>query len=118
MPSAHETALATQKRRTAFAWAKYYEEMENTLANDTAQFYLNNRVVENHSDSFPEHIKKELEENLIALKRKIECPVCLEVIEQGQLDITNCGHKYCKTCLGKLKQTTKKCALCRKKVCR
>ena len=38
--------------------------------------------------------------------------------EVDNLDISKCGHKYCKECLGRLKQTTKKCAVCRRKLCK
>eukprot|EP01051_Picozoa_sp_SAG22_P008105 SAG22_NODE_600_length_8677_cov_18.222429_3_plen_915_part_00 len=30
------------------------------------------------------------------LKEEIECPICFDTIPEGQLDITRCGHKYCK----------------------
>jgi len=114
-----ERQLATQKKRTAFAWAKYYEEMGTSLVSDTTQYRIVNRVVECAvPESLPVHIIKELEDNLAELKKKIECPICLEIIERGQLDVTNCGHKYCKECLKKVKETSKKCAICRKKICK
>ncbi len=109
-----EAQLRTQKKRTAFAWAKYYEEMGNSLVSDTRQYTLNNRVLE--SPSLPPHIIKEIEENNSFLKKNIECPICLEIIDKGNLDISNCGHKYCKGCFKRVKETTKKCAICRKKI--
>ena len=50
------------------------------------------------------------------LPAEIECPICFEVIQKGELEITNCGHKYCKNCYDKLVETTNKCALCKKQI--
>ena len=60
----------------------------------------------------PTHFLIEFEEMTSSLKKKIECPVCLEVIEKGQLEITFCGHKYCETCRSRIVQ----CAICRKQL--
>ena len=61
-----------------------------------------------------QHLKTEIEEMAIALKKTFDCPICLEVIPFGQLDIAGCGHKYCKTCLAELKkEVDAKCAMCR-----
>ena len=96
------------KRQKAYAWAKYYEEQNKT----------HERVVNvvlkmnNFQDDLPLHLIKEFEEMAGALKRMVECPVCLEVIPSGHLNITPCGHKYCKNCRKKLT----KCAICRKEV--
>lgn len=108
-------ALEQQKKRTSYAWAKYYASENERLADDTQQYTIIQRVV-NDCENMPTHIIQELEQQAIALKKKIECPICLDVIEPGTLDITRCGHKYCKTCLDKLKETTKKCAVCRRKI--
>ena len=118
MATAHQREIDRLKKRTSFAWAKYYEEMGRSLVTDTSQYHLSVRVIENIPESLPTHIIKELEDNIAELKKKIECPICLEIIERGSLDVSNCGHKYCKGCLSRLKETTKKCAICRKKLCK
>jgi hypothetical protein len=54
----------------------------------------------NFQDDLPLHLLHEFEEMAGALKRMVECPVCLEVIPSapsGHLNITACGQKYCKT---------------------
>jgi len=56
----------------------------------------------------PNPVKSVVEE----LKKNVECPVCMELIPNGSIKITSCGHKFCKTCLDKLG----KCALCRNKL--
>ena len=112
-----QRALNHQKKQTSFAWAKYYESENIALVSDTQQYTIICRVIEEGGD-MPTHIIRELEEQSIALKKKIECPICLEVIQEGRLNITRCGHKYCKTCLDKIKNTTKECAVCRRKICK
>jgi hypothetical protein len=54
------------------------------------------------------------------VRKTWDCPICLEMIspeETGDksLEITNCGHYYCKQCLTSLKaQPQPKCAVCRR----
>ena len=76
-----------QKKQTAYAWAKYYQAETQQL------------------------VQKDL---MIELKKKIECPICLDIIDPENLGISKCGHKYCKGCLDKQIETTNKCAMCRK----
>ena len=112
--------LTYARRQKAYAWAKYYEQTHRALTADRGHYATYTRVVAD--DAIPEHIKNELKEMATALKKKWECPVCLDMIEDGDLDITNCGHYYCKPCLAQLKQTQKdagkdkwECAVCRRK---
>lgn len=108
--SARENALDRQRR---FAWAKYYEEVRN--GHETAIVYVARNVVLTQDPTLPVHIKNEIEEMATAMRKQYECPICLDMIPSGQLDITNCGHKYCKTCLAQvLTQTPPKCSVCRK----
>ena len=53
---------------------------------------------------------------------KWECPVCLDMIKDGELEISNCGHFYCKPCLDTIKDKAQtehlekwECAVCRRK---
>ena len=46
------------------------------------------------------------------LKKKLECPICLNIIDEGKLKIIGCGHKYCEDCLSKID----KCAICRRNI--
>ena len=48
------------------------------------------------------------------LKKKWNVRFCYNVIEPDDMKLTNCGHKYCKTCYDKLIETNNKCAICRK----
>ncbi len=45
--------------------------------------------------SIPEHIKAELR----SLDVRRECPICLDIITKGNVEITDCGHYFCSSCL-------------------
>lgn len=113
-PNANRTPLEKMDAQRRYAWCKYYEE-----ARINHELALTNiaRVRRIISTDIPQHIKTEMEEMATALQKPYECPICLEVIPKGQLDITNCGHKYCKPCLTQLKATNEpKCAMCRAEI--
>lgn len=105
--------LAYQKKQTSYAWAKYYEAEREQQTSNIQQYTQVVRVVE---QDLPEFVKAEMTSMMEKLKKKIECPICLEVMEPSTIGFANCGHKYCKECLDKLKTTTKKCAVCRRKI--
>jgi hypothetical protein len=107
-------------RRCKYAWAKYYEAIHQNLHDDFIQYERIERVVT--EEALPVHIKSELKEMASILKKKWECPICIEFIAEDELEITNCGHFYCKGCLENLKNSYKEkeedkwcCAVCRKK---
>jgi hypothetical protein len=106
--------LAWSKKQTSYAWAKYYESERNALVDNIQHYHVVVKVVS--EETVPEFIRAEMTEMMTQLRKQIECPICLQVIGVEELGIARCGHKYCKTCLGKLKETTKKCAVCRRKV--
>jgi hypothetical protein len=112
--------LTYARRQRAFAWAKYYSQVNTALESDHSHLATYTRVVSD--DAIPEHIKTDLKAMATALHKKWECPICLDMIDSGDLDITNCGHYYCKPCLATMKQTQKdagkpkwECAVCRRK---
>ncbi len=97
-------------RQRRFAWGMYYRECSRSHDDDYATY----NTIKNAAASTPEipvHVLNEFKEMLEALRKKIECPVCLEVIEHSvDIEFTPCGHKYCGECLKRLE----KCAICRK----
>ena len=102
------------EKQRSYAWAKYYEEVNqnhNTGVNNLNQAV---RIVE--KPEIPDIIKNELIDLMKNLRKTVECPVCYDVIEPDDMKLTNCGHKYCNTCYNKLIETTNKCAICRKKI--
>lgn len=108
------TPLQKMDAQRRYAWAQYYDVVNSRHEQDHRHYQSINRVV--IEDTIPEHIKNELKEMSVALKKTWECPICMDFIEVKNLEITPCGHYYCKGCLTTLKaQTDAKCALCRKK---
>jgi rubrerythrin len=119
-------AQATQKldwanKRCKYAWAKYYSSQAEAHDQDHAHYeIITTRVVA--EDAVPRHIKDMLTTMADELKKKWECPICLDFIPDGSLEITNCGHFYCKPCLAGVKKMATdahkdkwECAVCRKK---
>jgi hypothetical protein len=106
--------LKWSKKKTAYAWAMYYKQIEEKHNAELLHFQqleaINNQ--EKALENLPNNLVNEFAEMAKSLKKKLECPICLDVIESDTLTITGCGHKYCKTCRKKIK----KCAVCRKKV--
>ena len=113
-----ERQLQYERKKTRYAWAKYYEAVNR----DRTDNYNVIKIVTRYElDQMPSHIKNEFKEMADTLKKKWECPICLNTIEPNDLDITNCGHFYCKGCLKSLKNSmpdsaTYNCAVCRKTV--
>lgn len=112
--------LTFARRKTAFAWAKYYEQVNSALHADHGHY--NQYTTLSNDASIPEHIKAEIKEMAKTLHKKWECPICIDMIDDGDLEISNCGHYYCKPCLTQLKQTQRtagkpkwECAVCRRK---
>eukprot|EP01043_Picozoa_sp_COSAG02_P073888 COSAG02_NODE_14556_length_1260_cov_0.857881_2_plen_119_part_00 len=110
-----QSSLHFSRKQTSFAWAKFYEECNSQHNAHVSEHNLLEDVNDNNS-SLPQFLIDEIQEKMKRLKEEIECPICLDIIPEGQLDITRCGHKYCKQCCQQLKDTTKKCAVCRRKI--
>lgn len=105
-------------KKCKYAWAKYYESVTQNLQDDREQYTQLTKIIE----VIPNHLKIEMKEMADKLKKKWECPICMDFIETDNLEITNCGHFYCKECLENLKNSFKEkeedkwnCAVCRKK---
>ena len=113
------TKLTYANKKTAFAWAKYYEEVNSGHHDDLILYVRYEKVVEDLG--IPIHIKNEIKEMALALRKKWECPICLGMIPDKELEITNCGHYLCKGCLEAVKDSTAlsetkwSCPICRRK---
>jgi len=108
--SARENSLDRQRR---FAWAKYYEEVRE--GHERTIVYVARQIAITTDPTIPQHLKNEIEEMATAMRKQYECPICLDMIASGELDITNCGHKYCKSCLAQVLACAEpKCSICRK----
>jgi hypothetical protein len=110
------------EKRVAFAWAKYYNTVRESNEDDNRNYHTITRIATTEVETMPIHIKNELKEMAEELKKKWECPICQDFIEGEQLDITNCGHFYCKGCLNQWKEACKgrgdakwECCTCKRK---
>ena len=97
------------KRAKAFAWAKYYEALNEAHNNNVAHYNTATTVIS--IPELPKHLVDEYTTLLAELHKTIECPICLEII-MSELKITGCGHKYCSGCFDRIDE----CAICRRKI--
>jgi hypothetical protein len=121
-PTAEQLTLKLNwaRKQKAYAWAKFYETTRGVLHDDHAHYATFNQVADDRS--IPEHIKTTMKETATALKKKWECPICVDMIDDDDLEITNCGHFYCKGCLAQWQAASKargdakwKCCSCNRK---
>ncbi len=109
-----QNKMKWMEKERKVAWAKYYHELEN---NQNRQIITYERLVQVPVEAMSDYAVEEYRKLLRELKKEIDCPICLEVIPPDQVDMTACGHKFCKSCLGELKKTpAPKCAICRNKI--
>ena len=112
--------LVFTEKRVAYAWAQYYNSIRAELVMAHGQWAVMETTLTCEDVRIPLHIKDELLKMASELHKKWECPVCINMITPEELDITNCGHFYCKDCLVELKRRTAedgkwKCCVCRRK---
>lgn len=105
-------SLTNQKR---YAWGRYYEEVNENM--EELRYYVEmvdnlKKTINELNADFPIHITLELQELYEKIKHKLECPICMEIIEKDKLKITPCGHKFCVECYNQID----KCALCKKEI--
>ena len=112
--------LTYANKRVSYAWAKYYDT--NRTTHHEAIVHYTVLTTQSNDTAIPSHIKATLTEMATELKKKWECPVCLDMIKDGELEISNCGHFYCKPCLDTIKDKARtehlekwECAVCRRK---
>ena len=107
-----ETDLAQVRSARRYAWGQFYEKQEEHYILQTETYntikQFKDKITE--VETIPIHIQNEYKEMCGLLKKKLDCPICLDLIEPNQLQISSCGHKYCKDCYSHID----KCAICRK----
>ena len=109
--------LTKEIRKTRYAWAMYFQEMNRQHEANVTSYEARATQIETYVDVLPLHLLKEMRDLLKKDKQHIDCPICLEIIPNDNLQITTCGHKYCKACFHELANaTTPKCAVCRKPI--
>lgn len=114
MPTYTENQYKAQVRKAKQGWACYFQAIEQGQMCDIIYY---EQVKELPVADMSEYAQKQIQELLIKLKKAIECPVCLETIAPNNIEMTACGHKFCKQCLKTIKTTPEpKCAVCRGKI--
>ena len=108
-------SLEAQRR---YAWRLVFEERTERLENGVDMLQSLEVFVEeieedsgvsNHLQSFIKKLYKDT-------KEKVECRVCLEVVDGKELKTGKCGHNFHEKCYEMWeKQGNTKCPLCRKK---
>jgi hypothetical protein len=107
--------------RRKLGWAKFYRSerdrhVENQQAIQSIRT-LQEGIRDAEARGIPEFVQNELKDMMEILRKKIDCPVCLDEIDPQDISFGQCGHKFCSACLNRLKtEEPKKCAICRKKV--
>jgi hypothetical protein len=117
--------MEQQKRKTSFAWAKYYEAKSETAEYTqgvvgmlgASGIQRVNGVLE-RPPTLPSHITTEFMEMAERLNKEHTCPCCFELVSATTIHITWCGHILCKECYGRLppEESKKKCPICRKDI--
>jgi len=106
-------------RKRKMGWAKYFSLLENEVEvaavvvaplrdNETGQLF--------EKSSLPTHITQEFYEMATALNKSYTCPICLDLVNKDTIEITFCGHTFCKNCLEESKKIKMECPTCRKKL--
>jgi len=121
-------ALDVEYRRK-IGWSAYYSSMRTAINNDlrfnrrltelideNEELRENNdeeKVDDNNNNNFLiNEFKKLMDEH----KHTYNCAICLEDMDANNIAIiTNCGHKYHKTCIESWKERSDKCPHCRGK---
>jgi hypothetical protein len=107
--------LIKMTRKFKWAYAMYRAEMNEGHAHDHNRYDRIRKLADDVN--MPTHIKTEFIAMAEELKKQWECPICCEFIKEGELDVTSCGHKFCKDCLVALKaRPEKQCAICRREL--
>ena len=107
-------------KRIAYAWARYYEEVNSRHGRYYNNYLVLQTNLNTHTvEEIPKHIKDTIVQMSEELKKTWECPVCFDMIEPKSLEITNCGHYFCKDCIVKYRADHPVdcvCPICRKSI--
>ena len=104
------------------AWISYYLMIENHIKMLEKQKTLIREIIVQNNPSFgfseinrakiPGHLMDEL----MPVFQKFNYPVCMETMTKDTFSLTKCFHKIYEDCIQKIKNTSQKCPICRKKL--
>jgi hypothetical protein len=101
-------------RKSKTGWARYYSLLEETQE-EMNELYTRLKDAVKERD-IPQHIKDELIEMAKQLNKKYECAICMSMPEPDDVELTKCGHRFCKECLTEAKKHSPLCPVCRSKI--
>ncbi len=114
--------LEWERKKTAFAWSKYYQEQEDRWASEHAQYTQLQQSATTDNSGLDPHLANLIKDLYEKAKIKVECPICLDTIDDKETLFTGkCGHNYHKDCINQWAEQAdtpaqgKKCPTCRKK---
>lgn len=111
---------AKMDRQRSFAWAKYYESMGQNANRARVIVWMIGRHDDGKlepKENLPKHITQEFYDMAEQLNKQFTCPVCYELVTSATIQITHCGHVFCKECLEQWKKKPNAvCPICRKKL--
>jgi len=104
-------ALERQKK---FAWASFYKKVEEQL--DAYSTIIQQAETLQQNQDIPKHLLNDYFDMAEKLRKKIECPVCYDVVNKGNFSVPLCGHIFCRTCIEYYKSHNEnpKCPICKK----
>ena len=114
--------LSYSHKQTTYAWSQYYKAQEQEWETHHAQYAELKHEATNDDTPMSPHLVDLICGLYEKAKAKVECPICLEVIETAEtLKTGKCGHNYHKECIegwrtqADTEAQGKKCPICRKK---
>jgi len=112
-----ENELRWSKKQTAYAWAKFYEQLEIQYDRELVIFNDFKETAE-EEDGISLHLQALINKLVDKAKEKIECSICMTVINKDTLKTGKCGHNFHESCIATWLATEDakgKCPVCRKK---
>ena len=115
----YKKAYFKEMKKSSYAWGQFFQA-RNEL------FELQSNIYETVGEDKPidnnnEHLMKFIRELYADAKTKVECPICIEKIENSkELETTKCGHNFHTSCIKELKANCSNkfydCPICRTKL--
>jgi len=101
------------ERKAKAGWKMYFDLKEEFVELIDYMIFLrekNKTLMNNKNNNDISFLTAQFKDMYDELKKKSDCPICFEPITKENMNITNCGHIFCKECSVKLSN----CAVCRK----
>ena len=113
--SDNDRRLLWERKKTKYAWAKYYQACESQLEQALEFVRPIRRQLDNDED-LPIYLVSEFKNLIEKYKHKYECNICLEDMSKETLQVVKCGHFFHKECIDTWLNNHDNCPLCRKKL--